>query len=51
MHHWEWVPFANEGRKDGLQLSHWERDDRHQQTYPFAKFSKVIGYLAFASYA
>lgn len=42
VHHWKSVPFTNEGRKDGLQLVHWEREDRRQQVYPFAKFSKSL---------
>ncbi|MFH4979983.1 hypothetical protein AB6A40_006692 [Gnathostoma spinigerum] len=41
---WEWRPFVNEARTDGLRLSHWQRVDKLDTAhpYPFARFNKVI---------
>ena len=40
-----WKPFLNEAREDGLQLSHWEREDLIGQPYQFARFNKVKSFL------
>jgi DNA methyltransferase 1-associated protein 1 len=43
---WVWRPFNNQARKDGLQLSHWikeeaaERAEKTNEVYPFSKFDK-----------
>uniref|UniRef100_A0A914BX92 DNA methyltransferase 1-associated protein 1 n=1 Tax=Acrobeloides nanus TaxID=290746 RepID=A0A914BX92_9BILA len=40
---WQYKPFLNEARNDGLQLKHWEREDRKPtEPYPFARFNKVL---------
>ncbi|VDN04170.1 unnamed protein product [Thelazia callipaeda] len=44
---WEWTPFENEGRTDGLKLCHWKRKDKTFAVYPFAKFNKVINIPTF----
>jgi hypothetical protein len=33
--------FENEARSDGLQLPHWEREDKLGQQYQFIRFNKV----------
>ncbi|GMT02484.1 hypothetical protein PENTCL1PPCAC_24658, partial [Pristionchus entomophagus] len=40
---YQWVPFTNQARSDGLQLHHWERADKNQEeAYCFAKWNKVV---------
>ncbi|KAF8592184.1 hypothetical protein K439DRAFT_1400961 [Ramaria rubella] len=37
---WEWRPFTNNARTDGLRLGHWEKTkDEQPAEYPFAKFN------------
>lgn len=38
---WEWTPFENAARSDGLKLNHWKRTDKVDDVYPFARFNKV----------
>eukprot|EP00080_Pristionchus_pacificus_P006994 PDM67014.1 ekl-4 [Pristionchus pacificus] len=40
---YQWVPFPNQARTDGLQLHHWERVDKNKdEPYCFSKWNKVI---------
>ncbi|CAD6184685.1 unnamed protein product [Caenorhabditis auriculariae] len=41
---YKWAPFTNEARSDGLQLHHWQRVDRleNSEPYAFSRFNKVI---------
>jgi DNA methyltransferase 1-associated protein 1 len=39
---WEWTPFTNSARKDGLVLYHWRKAGEEQGDYAFAKFNKEI---------
>ncbi|KAI0832741.1 hypothetical protein BC628DRAFT_1414996 [Trametes gibbosa] len=37
---WEWQPFKNQARSDGLQLSHWTKAGTEPDAdYPFAKYN------------
>lgn len=37
---WEWQPFTNEGRADGLRLSHWTKTSAEPaKEYPYAKYN------------
>lgn len=38
---WEWAPFTNPARKDGVAFHHWRRSDNVKE-YPFAKFNKQL---------
>lgn len=39
---YQWVPFPNQARTDGLQLHHWERVDKNKdEPYCFSKWNKV----------
>ncbi|MCP9263492.1 DNA methyltransferase 1-associated protein 1 [Dirofilaria immitis] len=44
---WEWTPFENAARTDGLKLNHWKRTDKLDDIYPFARFNKVINIPTF----
>uniref|UniRef100_A0A914MEU1 DNA methyltransferase 1-associated protein 1 n=1 Tax=Meloidogyne incognita TaxID=6306 RepID=A0A914MEU1_MELIC len=44
---WMWKPFMNDAREDGLQLSHWEREDLIGQPYQFARFNKQLDPVTF----
>ncbi|VDN93365.1 unnamed protein product [Brugia pahangi] len=44
---WEWTPFENAARTDGLKLNHWKRADKVDDVYPFARFNKVINVPTF----
>ncbi|CAK5006511.1 unnamed protein product [Meloidogyne enterolobii] len=44
---WMWKPFLNDAREDGLQLSHWEREDLIGQPYQFARFNKQLDTVTF----
>ncbi|CAK5089690.1 unnamed protein product [Meloidogyne enterolobii] len=44
---WMWKPFLNDAREDGLQLSHWEREDLIGQPYQFARFNKQLDLVTF----
>uniref|UniRef100_A0A915Q6C5 DNA methyltransferase 1-associated protein 1 n=1 Tax=Setaria digitata TaxID=48799 RepID=A0A915Q6C5_9BILA len=44
---WEWTPFENAARADGLKLNHWKRTDKVDDVYPFARFNKVINVPTF----
>lgn len=46
---WLWRPFDNEARNDGLQLPHWEREDKIGQPYEFAKFNKQLDPVSFTT--
>ena len=37
---WAFRPFENQGRKDGLRLSHWVKAAEPEASYPFSKFNK-----------
>ncbi|KAI6178157.1 Myb-like domain-containing protein [Aphelenchoides besseyi] len=38
---WNWKPFVNEARTDGVQFCHWEREDQKiGEPYVFAQFDK-----------
>lgn len=47
VHKWVHKPFVNEARTDGLQLQHWERQDKIDQQYQFARFNKQLDPLTF----
>lgn len=50
---WQWVPFHNSARKDGLQLKHWDVVGRTPKDYTFARFNKSIRMVTYtdAEYA
>jgi DNA methyltransferase 1-associated protein 1 len=40
--HWQLVEFDHPVKPDRLRLTHWQRSDRIDQPYPFARFNKVV---------
>lgn len=38
---WEWAPFVNTAREDGVKFNHWRRVADKDKEYPFAQFNKV----------
>mmetsp|Transcript_36457 Transcript_36457/g.102972 ORF Transcript_36457/g.102972 Transcript_36457/m.102972 type:complete len:412 (-) Transcript_36457:166-1401(-) len=53
---WQWQPFSNPGRKDGLQLEHWVKCYKdhsgriraaHEGEYHFAKFNKKASLIVY----
>ncbi|KAJ3283003.1 swr complex subunit [Borealophlyctis nickersoniae] len=39
---WEWKPFTNPARIDGLVLHHWVKSNQEDGEYHFAKFNKPV---------
>ncbi|CAH8596563.1 unnamed protein product [Dicrocoelium dendriticum] len=42
---WQWTPFTNPAREDGLLLYHWRREkpsSEPEQEYPFARYNKHV---------
>lgn len=44
---WVWAPFNNPARKDGLKLSHWQKEKQVDEPYPFAKINHKIKLVKF----
>ncbi len=49
---WQWLDFENQGRSDGLRLSHWTKCTKdlsgkvkpvEQGDYRYAKYNKKVG--------
>lgn len=38
---WEWKGFVNAARSDGLELSHWKKNNDRSTSYSFARFNKA----------
>ncbi|CRL08733.1 CLUMA_CG021224, isoform A [Clunio marinus] len=39
---WEWKPFVNPARNDGVQFCHWQRATDEAKEYPFAKLNRQL---------
>lgn len=39
---WNWAPFVNPARADGVQFSHWQRASDEPKEYPFAKLNRQL---------
>ena len=56
---WQWMDFENQGRSDGLRLSHWTKCSKdlngkvkpvEQGDYRYAKYNKKVGFYCIGQY-
>lgn len=46
---WIWSKFNNPARKDGLKLSHWQREEDVEDDYEYAQLNKHINIVDFTN--